>query len=155
MSLRLPTICVRPGNPNKAASSFFSGIVREPLNGEMAILPVSDTIRHWFASPRSAVNYLLHAAALDTGLLDNRRSLNLPGVSCTIAEQIEALRAIAGEAPVKLIRYQPDPDIQRIVGGWPEGFTAERATRLGFSADRNFEDIVRVYMEEELGKQAT
>ena len=93
IGLRLPTICVRPGAPNKAASGFFSGIIREPLNGKEAILPVSDEVRHWHASPRAAVEFLMRAAELDLGLLGARRSLNLPGVSVTVGEQIEALRA--------------------------------------------------------------
>ncbi len=91
-SIRLPTICVRPGKANLAASSFFSGIIREPLNGHEAVLPVPDTVRHWHASPRSAARFLTHAATLDTARLEGRRSLTMPGVSCTVAEQIEALR---------------------------------------------------------------
>ncbi len=97
ISIRLPTICVRPGTPNKAASGFFSNIIREPLAGLPAVLPVEDTVRHWHASPRSAVGFLTHAAGLDTSLLDGRRALNLPGLSCTVAEQIEALRRVAGQ----------------------------------------------------------
>ncbi|MEP2139336.1 MAG: NAD-dependent epimerase/dehydratase family protein, partial [Erythrobacter sp.] len=89
MSIRLPTICVRPGKPNLAASSFFSGIIREPLNGQEAILPVDTDVRHWHASPRSAAGFLHHAATLDTSHLGNRRAMNLPGVSCTVEEQIE------------------------------------------------------------------
>lgn len=150
MSLRLPTICVRPGKPNKAASSFFSGIIREPLNGEEAILPVSDTVRHWFASPKSAVGFQLHAASLSSADIGLHRSLSLPGVSCTVAEQIEALRSVAGEAPVSKIRSMPDEDIIKIVSGWPENFSAKRAKALGFVAETSFEEIVRTYIEEEL-----
>ena len=111
VGLRLPTICVRPGLPNKAASGFFSGIIREPLAGKEAILPVADDVRHWHASPRAAIEFLLHAAELDLALLGSRRSLNLPGVSVTVGEQIEALRAIAGDKTVALIRRQPDETI--------------------------------------------
>jgi len=150
MSLRLPTICVRPGKANLAASSFFSGIIREPLNGLEAVLPVEDTTRHWFASPESAVGFLLHAAQLDTELLKGRRSLNLPGVSCTVAEQIEALRTVAGNDVVKLIKPQADEQIRKIVGAWPEDFTASRSKALGFQADSNFEAIIRNYIEREL-----
>src|SRR5579863_8447018 len=101
IGLRLPTICVRPGAPNKAASGFFSGIVREPLSGKEAILPVDDKVRHWHASPRAAVEFLLHAATMDTAKAGARRNLTMPGVSATVAEQIDALRAVGGEAAVK------------------------------------------------------
>jgi nucleoside-diphosphate-sugar epimerase len=142
MSLRLPTICVRPGKANGAASSFFSGIIREPLNGMEAILPVSDTVRHWHASPRAAAKFLTHAAGLDTDLLENRLALNLPGFSCTVAEQIEALRRAAGQDAVNLIKPEPDETIMRIVGGWPRDFAPERAIALGFEAEKNFDEIV-------------
>src|SRR6185503_16878192 len=114
--------CVRPGKPNLAASGFFSNIIREPLAGKEAVLPVSDTVRHWHASPRAAVQFLMQAAALDMGALGNRRTLTLPGLSCTVAEQIEALRKIAGNDAVKLIRRVPDEAIDKIVSGWPRNF---------------------------------
>jgi nucleoside-diphosphate-sugar epimerase len=151
LSLRLPTICVRPGKPNAAASSFFSGIIREPLNGMQAILPVPDTVRHWHASPRAAARFLTHAATLDTALLQGRRALNLPGISCTVAEQIEALRRAAGQKAVDLIKPQPDETIMGIVAGWPRNFAPERAIALGFEAESSFDEIIAVYMEEELG----
>jgi D-erythronate 2-dehydrogenase len=150
IGLRLPTVCVRPGKPNKAASGFFSGIIREPLAGEEAVLPVADTVRHWFASPRAAVGFLRHALKMDTQPLGARRSLNMPGVSATVAEQIEALRKVAGEAAVKRIRRQPDATIQRIVEGWPRNFDARRALGLGFRADESFEQIIRIHIEDEL-----
>lgn len=150
LSIRLPTICVRPGKPNKAASSFFSGIIREPLGGQEAILPVPDTVRHWHASPRSAAGFLTHAAALDTALLEGRRALNMPGVSCTVAEQIEALRDVAGEDIVSLIRREPDEKIMRIVEGWPRDFAPERAQALGFRAETSFREIVEIYMAEDM-----
>jgi nucleoside-diphosphate-sugar epimerase len=152
ISLRLPTICVRPGKPNLAASSFFSGIIREPLNGQQAILPVADTVRHWHASPRAAARFLRHAATLDTGLLANRRALNLPGLSCTVAEQIEALRKVAGQKAVDLIVPKEDPEIARIVSGWPRDFDPKRAIELGFSAETRFEDIIEIYIKDDLPK---
>ena len=150
LSLRLPTICVRPGKANLAASSFFSGIIREPLNGLEAILPVSDTVRHWHASPRSAAGFLAHAATLNTDRLESRRALNLPGVSCTVAEQIEALRDAAGNNVVALIKPQPDEAIIKIVSGWPRNFAPERAKALGFKAETSFREIVDVYMAEDM-----
>jgi D-erythronate 2-dehydrogenase len=149
IGLRLPTICVRPGAPNKAASGFFSGIIREPLSGKEAILPVTEEVRHWHASPRSAVGFLLRAAEIDTALLGARRTLNLPGVSATVGEQIEALRQIAGEKAVKLIRRERDETIARIVAGWPSAFDPARAKALGFQADADFSAIIRVYLEDD------
>jgi nucleoside-diphosphate-sugar epimerase len=154
IGLRLPTICVRPGRPNKAASGFFSGIIREPLAGEPAVLPVAETVRHWFASPRAAVGFLLHAARIDTGRLGARRNLSMPGVSATVGEQIEALRRVAGNDVVKLIRREPDPTIERIVAGWPQNFDARRAAELGFRADTSFEEIIRIHLQDELGRSA-
>ena len=151
IGIRLPTICIRPGKPNKAASGFFSGILREPLNGQEAILPVADTVRHWHASPRAAVAFLLHAATMDLSSLGSVRSLTMPGLSATVGEQIEALRRVAGDKAVALIRREPDPAIQRMVGGWPERFNVQRAERLGFRAETDFDDIIRVYVEDELG----
>src|SRR4051794_11128670 len=103
MAIRLPTICVRPGRPNLAASGFFSSIIREPLNGLDAVLPVSTDVRHWFASPRSAIGFLLHAATLDTTRLGDCRALTMPGVSATVADEIEALRRFAGEGALRRV----------------------------------------------------
>lgn len=150
VSIRLPTICVRPGKPNKAASSFFSGIIREPLNGQEAILPVSDQTRHWHASPRSAAGFLRHAATLEQSVYGGRPALSMPGVSCTVAEQIDALRDAAGEDAVRLIRHEPDPSIEAIVKNWPRDFAPERAVALGFTAEKTFDEIVKVYMEEDM-----
>jgi nucleoside-diphosphate-sugar epimerase len=149
--IRLPTICIRPGAPNRAASGFFSSIIREPLNGEEAVLPVDDTVRNWFASPRAAVGFLVHAAELDSTALGTRRSLTMPGVSATVADEIEALRDVAGDAAVRLIRREPDEAIRRLVSGWPGSFDARRALELGFRAEASFDDIVRVHVEDELG----
>jgi nucleoside-diphosphate-sugar epimerase len=152
IGLRLPTICVRPGRPNKAASGFFSGIIREPLAGQEAVLPVPETVRHWFASPRAAIGFLLHASRMNTEQLGTRRNLSLPGVSATVAEQIDALRKVAGEKVAQRIRREPDPAIVRIVEGWPRNFDAKRAAALGFRADASFEEIIRIHIEDELQK---
>jgi nucleoside-diphosphate-sugar epimerase len=149
ISLRLPTLIVRPGAPNAAASGFFSGILREPLAGKEAILPVDDDVRHWFASPRAAVGFLVHAATMDLGAVGPRRALTMPGLSATVAEEIEALRAVAGEAAVRLIRRVPDERIRGIVAGWARDFDAARAMALGFTADASLEAIVRAYVEDE------
>ncbi len=151
VGIRLPTICVRPGKPNKAASGFFSNIIREPLAGQEAVLPVSDQVRHWHASPRSAVGFLIHAATMDTSKIGPRRALTMPGLSCTVAEQIEALRKVAGEAVVARIKRVPDPVIDGIVAGWPRNFDPQRALSLGFKAETSFEEIIRVHIEDELG----
>ena len=150
LSIRLPTICVRAGKPNLAASSFYSGIIREPLNGQEAILPVPDTLRHWFASPTCAVGFLKHAAEMDFNLLNGRRALNLPGVSCTVADQIEALRQIVGNDVVKLIIRKPSTDIANIVMAWPGNFDPQCALKLGFRADRDFAAIIQNYIDTEL-----
>ena len=128
IGIRLPTICVRPGLPNKAASGFFSGIIREPLAGQEAILPVSEDVMHWHASPRSAVGFLIHAATLDGATVGNRR-----------------------DTAVARIKKVPDPVIETIVAGWPRKFDAARATELGFNAESSFEEIIRIHIEDELG----
>ncbi|MGH6622057.1 MAG: D-erythronate dehydrogenase [Alphaproteobacteria bacterium] len=151
LALRLPTICVRPGKPNAAASGFFSAIIREPLAGQDAVLPVSDDVMHWHASPRAAVGFLLHAAALDGEKVGARRALTLPGVAVTVGGQIAALRKIAGDKVAARIRRAPDPFVQRIIAGWPRRFDTRRALDLGFEAESSFEDIVRVHIEDELG----
>lgn len=150
ISIRLPTICVRPGKANKAASSFFSGIIREPLNGVKAILPVSPDVRSWHASPRSAIGFLRHSATLDTARLGGRRALNLPGISVTVQEQIDALRDVAGAKVAGLIRHAPDQAIIRIVDGWPQDFDPARALALGYRADRNFRSIIEAYIADDL-----
>lgn len=146
LSLRLPTIVVRPGKPNKAASSFYSSIIREPLNGQEAVLPVPRTVRHWFQSPKNAVFNLAHAGTVDTSAAPSSRALSLPGVSATIAEMIDALARVAGEDVVKLIRDEPDETIQRIVMGWPKAFEPKAALSLGFKGEANFDEIIQVYM---------
>lgn len=149
VSIRLPTITVRPGKANLAASSFFSSIIREPLNNQDAILPVDDGVRHWHASPRSAAGFLARAAALSRAELANRPTLNMPGYSCTVAEQIEALRSVAGNDVVARIKCQPDPEVAAIVENWPRDFDVQRAPALGFHSETSYEDIIRVYIEED------
>ena len=151
LAIRLPTICVRPGKPNLAASSFFSGIIREPLNGLKANLPVSTDVRHWHASPRSAVGFLRHAESLDRNSMTFNGALNMPGLSCTVEEQIEALRSIAGNEVAKLIVSKPDEKIIEIVKGWPQNFDTKIALELGFIAESSFEDIIQIYIEDDLG----
>jgi nucleoside-diphosphate-sugar epimerase len=155
VGIRLPTICVRPGKPNKAASGFFSGIIREPLSGQEAVLPVADSVRHTHASPRSAVGFLIHAASLTREQLGPRINLAMPGVCCTVAEQIESLARIAGAKVAARIRREPDELVMRIVSGWSERIDAKRAAALGFTAEATFDDIVRAHIEDELaGKVA-
>lgn len=154
VGIRFPTICIRPGAPNKAASGFFSGILREPLNGQEAILPVDDDVRHWFASPRAAVGYIEHAATLETAQMGAQRCMTMPGVSATVGEQIEALRAVAGDEAVALIRRVPDPTVASIVAGWPRDFDTARALSLGFRAEETFREIIAVYLEDEMGQTA-
>jgi D-erythronate 2-dehydrogenase len=151
VGIRLPSIVVRPGKPNRAASGFFSGIIREPLAGQEAVLPVPDTILHMHASPRAAVGFLLHAAELPQEKLGTRVGLTMPGVCCTVAEQIEALRRVAGENVVKRIRRAPDLFVSKIVEGWPTRFDTRRSLALGFRAERDFEEIIRIHIEEDLG----
>jgi D-erythronate 2-dehydrogenase len=151
VGIRLPTICVRPGKPNKAASGFFSGIIREPLAGHEAILPVADTVRHTHASPRAAVGFLIHAAGLTREQLGPRVSMAMPGVCCTVAEQIESLTRIAGAKVAARIRREPDELVMRIVAGWSERIDAKRAAALGFTAEQNFDQIIRAHIEDELG----
>lgn len=151
IGIRLPSIVVRPGRPNKAASGFFSSIIREPLSGEEAVLPVEDSVLHWHASPRAAVGFLVHAARVDREKLGPRVNLTMPGVCCTVAEQIAALRRIAGDKVAARIRREPDPLVARIVAGWPSRFDPRRALALGFKAEASFDDIIRVHIADELG----
>jgi nucleoside-diphosphate-sugar epimerase len=151
VGIRLPTIVVRPGKPNKAASGFFSGIIREPLAGQEALLPVADSVMHWHASPRSAVGFLIHAADLSRSDLGNRVNLTMPGVCCTVGEQIAALKRVAGDKVASRIRRAPDELVERIVAGWPRRFDPQRALALGFKVEATFDDIIRAHIEDELG----
>ncbi|MBX6322958.1 MAG: SDR family oxidoreductase [Rhodospirillaceae bacterium] len=149
-ALRLPTISVRPGKPNKAASSFASGIFREPLNGEEAVCPVGPEARMWLLSPRRVIDAFLRAHALPAEAWGSDRSLNLPGISCTVGEMVEGLRRVAGEEVVKRIRWEHDPLIARIVAGWPGNFDTPRAKRLGFVGDSSIDEIIKAHIEDEV-----
>ena len=151
VGIRLPTIVVRPGKPNAAASGFFSNILREPLVGQDAVLPVSRDVQHWFASPRAAVGFLVHAATMETSKLGWRRTITAPGLTATVGDEIEALRRVAGDKAVKLIRDEPNETISKIVEGWPRNFAAKRALSLGFVAESSMDEIIRAHVEDELG----
>jgi nucleoside-diphosphate-sugar epimerase len=154
IGLRLPTICIRPGQPNKAASGFFSNILREPIAGQEAVLPVPDDVRHYFASPRAAIGFFLHAATMDLSAVGPRRNLSLPGLSATVGDEIAALGRIVGEKAVKLIRREPDPTIIRIVSGWATDIEGRRARELGFVAESSFDEIIQAHLEDEMGGSA-
>jgi len=152
--LRLPTISVRPGKPNRAASSFVSGIIREPLNGESVICPVGREITLWLSSPSTAVENLWHAHAIPAEKMVSHRTINLPGISITVGEMIAALEKVAGPAAVARIRFEPDAAVARIVTSWPGRFDTARARALGFHGDRDFEAIIRAYLRETSNTQA-
>jgi D-erythronate 2-dehydrogenase len=145
-SLRLPTIVVRPGKPNRAASSFASGIIREPLAGVATTCPVAATTRMWLQSPRTVIGNLLvgHEARADR--LPESRAINVPGISVAIGDMVKALRAVAGDAVADLVAWQYDPVIDRIVSTWPTSFTASAGRALGMQADGGFESIVRAHI---------
>lgn len=152
ISIRLPTICVRPGAPNKAASGFFSSILREPLAGKEAVLPVSEDVKHWFASPRAAVGFLMRAMEMDLSPLGADRALSMPGLAATVADQIAALERVAGPQVAALIRRERDETIAAIVDGWPRSFDPQRALSLGFEAEPDMDAIIRAHMEDEAGR---
>ena len=151
VSVRLPTIVVRPGAPNAAASGFLSGILREPLRGVAAILPVDPVSEVWVASPGVAVDSLLHAAGLSAQIVDGGRVINGRGISVSVAGMIAALRAIAGDAVADLVMLVPDPRIAAIVGSWPKAFACDHARALGFPVDTGIDAIIRAHISEELG----
>lgn len=143
--LRMPTICVRPGAPNKAASGFASSIVREPLAGKETICPVTPETRMWLMSPRRAIENLIHGYTLQESVLSAVRAISMPGLSVTVREMVDALERFAGPSASRYIRWEPDPAIARIVNSWPGRFSTPRAEALGFKADANFDDIVRAH----------
>ena len=151
-SVRLPTVSVRPGKANKAASSFASGIIREPLNGVTSICPVPPTTRMWVLSPRSTVNNLIHAHEVDGAVFGSAGAVNLPGLSITVGEMVAAMGRVAGDAPVKLIQWEEDAAIMKLVRTWPGDFITTRAESMGFICDTNYDDVVRAYMDDELSK---
>ncbi|CAG2140282.1 D-erythronate dehydrogenase [Cupriavidus numazuensis] len=146
--LRLPTISVRPGKPNAAASSFASGIIREPLSGVEANCPVAADTPLWLLSPRAAIAALVNGIELDGERLGNRRVVNLPGLSVTAAGMVEALRRVAGDAVADRVTWQREERIEKIVGTWPAAWNAERAVSLGFQSDASFDEVIRAYMED-------
>ena len=146
--LRLPTICVRPGKPNRAASSFVSGIIREPLNGEPAICPVTRDVQLWLSSPATAIENLVHAQGVPAQALTSNRTINLPGLAITVGEMLETLERVAGHDVVAKIRFERDAAIERIVTSWPGSFDPSRALALGFQGDTNFDSVIRIYQQE-------
>ncbi|MBX9566632.1 SDR family oxidoreductase [Aeromonas hydrophila] len=147
LALRLPTICVRPGKPNRAASSFVSSIIREPLQGEITVCPVSPELRLWLSSPATVVANFLLAATLPRG--DNR-SINLPGISVTVGEILTALTQAGGQAARDRVQFAADPAIERIVASWPGRIDNQRASALGFMADRTFADIIDSFITHDM-----
>jgi D-erythronate 2-dehydrogenase len=150
-SLRLPTIVVRPGKPNLAASSFASGIIREPLAGVEAACPVPDSTGVWILSPRRVVDAFVHAHDLPSGAWPTTRVVNLPGITLTVREMIDAMGRVAGQEAVSRVKFVPDARIQAIVKTWPVRFRTERSLAMGFKADGDFDSIVRDHMESEKG----
>ncbi|MGF1477640.1 MAG: D-erythronate dehydrogenase [Geminicoccaceae bacterium] len=150
-ALRLPTIVVRAGKPNKAASTFASSIMREPLAGSSAVCPVAPSARMFFMAPRTVVSCFIHAAKLESDALGQERSLQLAGLTLSMEEMVASLERVAGKTAAERIDWQPDPVIQRIVSGWATDFVAERAAALGFPEDRDFDQILRDHVEDELG----
>ncbi len=148
-ALRLPTIIVRPGKPNAAASSFFSSIFREPLQGERAVCPVNEEVSVWIMSPRRVIQCLIHAHEL---VLEQAayRSLTLPGISITVGAMIEALERAGGKEAVQRIDWKFDPKISDIATGWPGAFEATRALEMGFRADNSIDDIIQAFIEDDM-----
>ena len=149
--LRMPTVCVRPGAPNRAASSFASGIIREPLNGVDAVCPVAPQTIMWLASPSVAIANTIHGHEVDGAHFGLSRILSLPGLSVTVGEMAAALERVAGSATAARIIWERDPAIERIVNSWPGDFATDRADAMGFARDAAFDDIVRAHVEQELG----
>lgn len=154
-SVRLPTIVVRPGRPNRAASSFASSIIREPLSGLEAICPVAPDTRLAILSPRQAIEAFIRMHNLSASALGHTRSLIVPGLSVQVSEMVAALERAAGTSAVQRLTWQPDADIQRIISSWPGVFTSQRALQLGFQADANMEAIVQAFIEDDLPTQTT
>ena len=153
-ALRLPTISIRPGKPNKAASSFMSSIFREPLQGEEAVCPVSPDYEHWFLSPRRCVENLIIGAEIPSKDWGQNRCIMLPGRTHKIGDMVEAMRRVEGDAAVNRIRWEPDQQIQDIVHGWRGRFNPEKALRLGFVRDDSFEDNIRYFLEDDIERPA-
>src|SRR6266446_4092017 len=152
-ALRLPTVVVRPGRPNRASSTFASSIIREPLAGQDAVCPVTPETVMALASPRRIVEGLVHALDLAGAAFGASRSLQLPGFSVAVGEMAAALRRAGGEAAYARIRWQPDPQIQGIVSGWPQALETPRADQLGFGRDRDIDEVIAAFIEDDLPAQ--
>jgi nucleoside-diphosphate-sugar epimerase len=150
-ALRLPTIVVRPGRPNRAASTFASSIIREPLQGELAVCPVSPEARMWILSPRRAIESFIYAAELPAKAWGYSRAVALPGISVSIQEMVDSLREIAGQPVVDRIMWKLDPFIEKLVYGWPINFAPRRAEAMGFKADSSMHEIIQAFIDDELG----
>jgi len=150
VSLRFPTVTVRPGKPNKAASTWVSSIVREPLNGTDFTVPVRPDSPMACISPRRAVHALVHAAGLDTAALGASRSILLTGARVTAQDMADTVKRLGAGRRLGAIRFETDPQIQHIVDGWPKGTLGDRAARLGFTTDASFDDVVNAYIEDDL-----
>ena len=149
-ALRFPTVVVRPGKPNKAASTFASSIIREPLQGQIAVCPVSPESKMFLASPRSIIENVLRAHNLPESDWGMSRETTLPGFSMAIGHMAEALRSVAGDTVADRIEWKADPFIQKIVDGWPPEFDTQKALDLGFIRDASMEDIIKAFIEDEL-----
>ncbi len=148
VSLRMPTIVVRPGAPNRAASAFASGIIREPVAGMEAVCPVAPGTVLWLMSPGLAVRNILHGLDLPGAALGRRRVLNMPGLSVSVLDMLASLRRLCGEAAAARVRMQRDPAVEAIVASWPGAFAATHARTLGFTADGDFDSIIRAFLDE-------
>lgn len=143
---RLPTICVRPGKANQAASSFVSGIIREPLNGELANCPVAPDTEIWISSPDTLIRNLVHASTMDAAAFSDSRTVNLPGITVTVKQMVASLENIAGSSISKFITYNHDPVVNKIVMTWPGRFNNSKSLNYGFIADAEFEDFIKQYL---------
>jgi D-erythronate 2-dehydrogenase len=148
--LRLPTISVRPGKPNLAASSFASGIIREPLSGQESICPVAPETKIWVLSPKKAVLNLIHGHDIPTDILGRNRAVNLPGLSMQVSGMLSALEKVAGQQVLKRVQMKFDPSIDKLVSSWPGAWNDDRARSIGFVGDANFEEVIQAHIDDEL-----
>ena len=151
--LRLPTICVRPGRPNQAASSFVSSIIREPINGEDAICPVSPDLVLWLSSPDTIIRNLIHGSTLNNFRQGDWRTINLPGISVSVRQMLESLKHITGDSTAEKVSFKPDANINRIVSSWPGTLDNRRALFLGFHADKHFDEFIRQHITEKQSQE--
>jgi nucleoside-diphosphate-sugar epimerase len=149
-ALRLPTISVRPGKPNRAASGFLSGIIREPLAGVEAVCPVQTDLRAWLLSPRKAIQNLITGHEAPATHFGHTRSVNVPGMTVSVGEMVQALSEIAGDEVAARVKFERDPFIEKLMLGWPPAFTATFGKSLGMTADTNYADVIRAHIEDEI-----